>query len=58
MKNMGQLLPVGAAFGYVREGISGELSFGKGAAVFFYLFLFLGLSVLTRKLKVERGLPG
>lgn len=58
MKNMGRLLPVGAAFGYVREGISGELSVGKGAAVFLYLFLFLGLSVLTRKLKVERGLPG
>lgn len=55
MKNLGQLLPVGAAFGYVREGILGEVSVGKGVIVFLYLFLFLGLSILIRHLRIVKG---
>lgn len=58
MKHLGQLLPAGAAFGYVREEIMGELSLGMGAAVFLYLFLFLGLAVLIRGLRIVKGLPG
>lgn len=55
MRTLGQLLPAGAAMQYVQGGILGELSPGPVAAVFFYLFLFLGLSVLTRGLRLEKG---
>lgn len=55
MRRLGELLPVGAAFGYVREEILGGLSLGTALSVFFYLFLFLGLSVSVRSLKIERG---
>lgn len=55
MRTLGQLLPAGAAMRYVQGGIRGELSPGTAAAVCFYLFLFLGLSVLTRSLRVEKG---
>lgn len=55
MRTIGQLLPAGAAMGYVQGGILGELSLKAAAPVFLYLFLFLGLSVLTRDLRLERG---
>lgn len=58
MRSIGGILPAGAAFGYVRGGISGEPSLKAAAPVFLYLFLFLGLSVLTRGLKLERGKQG
>lgn len=55
MRLLGQLLPAGAAMGYVREGILGEVSPGTAVPVCLYLVLFLGLSILTRDLRVERG---
>lgn len=55
MRTLGQLLPGGAAMQYVQGGIRGELSFGAVAAVWLYLLLFLGLSVLTRDLRLEKG---
>lgn len=55
MRTVGGLLPVGAAMGYVQGGILGELSLKAVVPVFLYLLLFLGLSVLTRDLRLERG---
>lgn len=55
MRTLGQMLPAGAAMRYVQGGILAELSLKATAPVFLYLFLFLGLSVLTRDLRVERG---
>lgn len=58
MRRLGELLPVGAAFGYIQEKILDELSLGTILSVFLYLFLFLGLSVLIRSLRIERGRQG
>ncbi len=55
MRTVGRILPAGAAFGYVQGGISGEMSLKTAAPVFLYLILFLGLSGLTRGLRLERG---
>lgn len=55
MRTVGQLLPAGAAMRYVQGGILGELSLKAVVSVFLYLFLFLGLSVLTRDWRLERG---
>ncbi|MCM1192068.1 MAG: ABC transporter permease [Acetatifactor muris] len=55
MKTLGRLLPAGAAMQYVQAGILGEVSPGAAVAVCFYLFLFLGLSVLARDLRLEKG---
>lgn len=58
MRGIGRGLPVGAALGYVQGGILGELSAEEALPVFLYLFLFLGLSVLARGLRLERGRQG
>lgn len=55
MRKLGQLLPAGAAMRYVQGGILGELPVNAVAQVCFYLLLFLGLAVLTRDLRVEKG---
>lgn len=55
MQTLGRLLPAGAAMRYMQAGILGELSPMAAIPVLLYLFLFLGLSVLTRDLRVERG---
>lgn len=55
MRRLGELLPVGAAFGYIQEKILGEVSLKTMLAVSLYLFLFLGLSVLIRSTRMERG---
>lgn len=58
MRNIGRILPAGAAMGYVQSGILGEPSLKAAAPVFLYFLLFLGLSVLTRDLRLERGRQG
>lgn len=55
MRTLGQMLPAGAAMRYVQGGILGELSLKAALPVFLYLFLFLGLSVLTRDMRLEKG---
>lgn len=55
MRTVGQLLPAGAAMRYVQGGILEELSLKAVVSVFLYLFLFLGLSILTRDWRLERG---
>ena len=55
MRILGQLLPVGTAMRYIQGGILGELSLKTVLPVFLYLFLFLGLSVMARDLRLEKG---
>lgn len=55
MRTLGRMLPVGAAMRYIQGEILEELSLKATVPVFLYLFLFLGLSVLTRDLRMERG---
>ncbi|MCM1056041.1 MAG: ABC transporter permease [Firmicutes bacterium] len=55
MKTLGQLLPAGMALRYVQDGIRGELYSGRLVLVCTYCVLFLGLSVLTRELRLEKG---
>lgn len=55
MRILGQLLPAGTAMRYIQGGILGELSLKTVLPVFLYLLLFLGLSVLARDLRLEKG---
>lgn len=54
MRTIGSLLPAGAAARYVEEGLSGRISMGAAAFVFFYLALFLALAVAVRERRIGR----
>lgn len=55
LQRIGELLPTGAALHYMDECFLGNMSFIRGFSVFFYLLLFLGLSMLARKYRLQRG---
>lgn len=55
LQKIGELLPTGAALHYVNECFVGNVSVAGRMGIFFYLLLFLGLSVFFRKHRIEGG---
>lgn len=55
LQKIGELLPTGVALHYTDECFVGNVSLMRGLGVFFYLLLFLGLSMLARKYRLQRG---
>ena len=55
LQKIGRLLPTGAALRYTDSCMVGEISLSSMLGVLFYLACFLGLSVLIRKSRIQRG---
>lgn len=55
MQRLGELLPTGTALHYVNECFLGNVSLAGSLGIFFYLLLFLSLSMLVRKYRIQRG---
>lgn len=55
LQRVGAFLPTGAALRYMNGSITGNSSHIAFVGVLLYLFIFLGLSVLVRKNRIQRG---
>ena len=55
LRRAGELLPTGVALRYADESLSGDFSAAAGAGLLLYLIIFLGLSMLARKRRIQRG---
>lgn len=54
LRRIGEMLPVGLALQYADSGLSGETSMA-GAGLVLYLAMFLGLTILVRRYRIQRG---
>lgn len=55
LQRAGELLPTGVALRYADRSMTGDFSASAGFGLLLYLILFLGLSVLARKRRIQRG---
>lgn len=55
LRRVGELLPTGVALRYADGSVTGDLSAAAGFGLLLYLVLFLGLTVLFRKHRIQRG---
>lgn len=55
VKRIGELLPTGIALRYADVSLAGDGSLPMCLGIFLYLLLFLGLSVMARKYRIQRG---
>lgn len=55
IKRIGSILPTGVALQYVDSSVAEEGALTGGFGVLLYLAVFLALSVLVRKCRIQRG---
>lgn len=55
LRQVGEVLPAGVALRYAGGSLTGAISFSAAAGLLLYLILFLALSVLVRRRRIQRG---